>query len=269
MMTPKSTSLFMHKNLLAWELKTELHFSSQLYDVKGFIDGKNTLHPVELVLLGDVANKDVIHLQCHFGLDTLSLARLGANACGIDFSHKSIEYARQLADKTGLYANFIESNIYDIPVHTTRLYDIVFTSYGAICWLPDINNWAHIVSSLLKPGGTLVLVDFHPMYQYFDFNLSLKKKSYFNINTIKRKWEGTYTNYHADIHTVEYNWNHSLGEVFQAVKNAGLNIEDFNEYSYLPVNWFPNLILCEDGLYRIKKHENMYPLLFSLKARKQ
>ena len=264
-----SNNRYIQENRKAWEEKTTIHINSEMYNAQGFLNGKNTLHNTELKELGDVNDKKIIHLQCHFGLDTLSLARLGAIVTGVDFSSTAIEYARKLSEKTKINARFIESDIYDVSVNVNDKYDIVFTSYGAICWISDIRKWAEVVSSLLKPEGALVLVDFQPMFQYMDFHLSDTKRSYFNRQPITRKWEGTYTDYENNIVTIEHNWNHGIGEIFHALKDNNIYVENFEEYSYLPINWFPGLIEGNDGLFRTIDSEGMYPLLFSIKAVKK
>ena len=206
-------------------------------------------------------------MQCHFGLDSLSLSRLGAEVTGIDFSEVAIKYARKLSTETLLKATFFEANVYDITDLLTDSYDIVFCSYGSICWLPDLNEWANGISKVLKPGGFLYLIDFHPMLNSFDCLLSDAERCYFNtLEPFERNWKGTYTDYYENIETIEYNWNHSLAEIFKALTSNSLTINSFNEYSFLPENWFPKLVKGTDNLYRVKGHENKYPLLVSFKA---
>ena len=147
-------------NRESWNHRTEVHLKSEFYDLEGFIKGKSSLNPIELNLLGDIAGKRILHLQCHFGQDTISLSRLGAEVTGVDFSDKAIESAKKIADQTGSSAKFICCDIYDLPDHLDEKFDIVFTSYGTIGWLPDLDKWAKIVSNYLKPNGTFVFVEF-------------------------------------------------------------------------------------------------------------
>lgn len=264
-----STDYFI-ANREAWNKKTEIHISSNLYDVVGFKNGKNTLYEIELKDLGSVKNKSILHLQCHFGLDSLSLSRMGANVTGVDFSDVAIKYAKKISQEIQIKANFVEANVYDITEVLTDKFDIVFCSYGSLCWLPDLNEWANSICKVLKPDGLLYLIDFHPMLNSYDCLLSDSERCYFNtLEPFERHWRGTYANYNDNIETIEYNWNHSIGEIFNALIENGFTIKNFDEYSYLPENWFPNLIKGKDNLYRVKGHEDKYPLLFTFKAVKR
>jgi len=149
-------------NKARWNELVGLHAKSEEYDLEGFIAGRNSLHRVELDILGDIAGKSLLHLQCHFGLDTLSWARLGAKVTGVDFSESAIELARQIAARIGVDAEFICSNVYDLPEVHEGEYDIVFTSVGVLCWLQDIRGWGRIIARYLKPGGVFLLVESHP-----------------------------------------------------------------------------------------------------------
>lgn len=150
-------------NRKSWNNKTDVHFESEFYDNNSFIKGKLSLNPIELNLLGDVKGKSVLHLQCHFGQDTISLDRLGAFATGVDLSDKAIFKAKELASLTGSDANFICCDIYELPKYLDKKFDMVFTSYGTIGWLPNLNKWANIVSGFLKLNGKFILVEFHPV----------------------------------------------------------------------------------------------------------
>lgn len=266
----QSVSAYFDANREAWNQKTIIHISSEFYNVEGFKKGQNSLYDIELNELGDVRRKKILHLQCHFGLDSLSLTRMGAIVTGVDFSEIAIQYAEKLSSETNLPATFVEANIYDIPQMIDQSYDIVFCSYGSICWLPDLQKWAEIIYKLLLPGGFFYIVDYHPILNIYDCLLSDTERSYFNTeDPFERHWKGTYANYDDDIETVEYNWNHSLSEIFQALSDNSLELDRFNEYPYLPANWFPNLILGNDKMFRVKGHEGKYPLLFSVKAVKK
>lgn len=263
----QNLSAYFDANREAWNKKTEIHIASNLYDVEGFKNGKSTLYDIELNELGDVSKKKILHLQCHFGLDSLSLSRLGAKVTAIDFSEVAIKYAKKLSAETFIKATFIEANVYDIKDLLTDSYDIVFCSYGSICWLPDLYEWANAIFKVLNPGGFLYFIDFHPMLNSFDCLLSDTERCYFNtVEPFERNWKGTYTNYYENIETIEYNWNHSLAEIFNALLSNSLEIKSFKEYSYLPVNWFPKLVKGSDNLFRVQGHEDKYPLLASFKA---
>ena len=139
-----------------------------MYDVESFKAGKLSLHPLELEEVGDVSGKSLLHLQCHFGKDTLSWARLGATVTGADFSDEAIGYARELSKEIGVPATFVLSDILDLPNALTGQFDIVFTSFGAIYWLPDIWKWGQVVGHFLKPGGTFYIAEMHPTAYIFE-----------------------------------------------------------------------------------------------------
>ncbi|TRO50928.1 class I SAM-dependent methyltransferase, partial [Candidatus Bathyarchaeota archaeon] len=155
-------------NKRRWNELVDIHAKSKEYDLENFIAGKNSLHRVEREKLGDVKGKSLLHLQCHFGLDTISWARLGAKVTGVDFSETAIELAREIAKKVGVDAEFVCSNVYDLPKVHKGEYDIVFTSYGVLCWLQDIEEWARVIAHFLKPGGTFLIVESHPFMWVFD-----------------------------------------------------------------------------------------------------
>ena len=155
-------------NRRSWNDRTEIHIKSDFYDVDGFLKGKNSLKNIELNILGDLSNTSVLHLQCHFGQDSISLSRLGAEVVGVDLSDVAIAKARELAKQAHSTASFICSDVYDLPNHLDRQFDIVFTSYGTIGWLPDLDRWAKVISKFLKPGGRFIFVEFHPVVWMYD-----------------------------------------------------------------------------------------------------
>lgn len=260
---------YFEANKKLWDAKTPLHADSDFYGIEDFKKGKSSLNFAELDALGDVKDKALLHLQCHFGMDTLSWARLGAKATGVDFSGEAIKLAKSLNAELNLGAEFILSNIYDLRENLDKEFDIVFTSYGTIGWLPDLNKWAEIISHFLKPGGIFFIAEFHPVLWMYDNELKNLKYSYFNTGEpIEETNEGTYADRKADIKLTEYGWNHSLDEVFNALKNNGLKIESFNEYPFSFYNCFPGMIQGEDSFWRIKVFENILPLMYSIKASK-
>ena len=157
-------------NRQSWNNRTDTHLKSEFYDLAGFLRGKNSLKDIELALLGEIKGKRILHLQCHFGQDTISLGRLGAEVTGVDFSDKAIQRAKQIAKDTNSRAEFLCCDIYDLTNHLDKQFDIVFTSYGTIGWLPDLDKWAKVVSAFLKTNGRLVFVEFHPVVWMFDNN---------------------------------------------------------------------------------------------------
>jgi SAM-dependent methyltransferase len=243
--------------------------TSEFYDVEAFIKGKISLNPVDLNLLGDIVGKDILHLQCHFGQDTISLARLGANATGVDLSDKSIEQAKLLAEQCHVNADFICCDIYDLPNYLDKQFDIVFTSYGTIIWLPDLDKWAKIIAQYLKPGGKFVFVDFHPVMQMFDDRFQKLSYSYFNTGAIVETEQGSYADTDASVALQNVTWNHGTGEVLNSLINAGLEITSFDEFDYSPYNTFGVMTEAEPGKFRVASMGNNIPLVFALTAIKK
>ncbi len=256
-------------NKQSWNNKTESHLKSDFYDLEGFIQGNSSLNSIELKLLGDVKGKSILHLQCHFGQDTISLARLGANVTGVDLSDKAIESAREIAKEMKVAANFICCDIYDLPNHLTKQFDMVFTSYGTIGWLPNMEKWANIVSQFLKPNGNFVFAEFHPVVWMFDDNFEKIDYPYLNSGAIIETESGTYADRDANI-TQEYvTWNHGLSEVINNLIKSGLEINSLDEYDYSPYNCFKNTIEFEPKKFRIKHMNNKIPMVYSIKATKK
>ena len=244
-----------------------VHLASEFYGVNDFIKGKTSLNDIELNLLGNIEGKSLLHLQCHFGMDSISLARLGAKVTGVDFSEPAIEAAQNLSEKAGTKTEFICSDIYSLPEHLDNKFDIVFTSYGTIGWLPDIEKWAYIVSKYLNPGGCFVMVEFHPVVWMFDNDFKEVAYRYFLEEAIVEETEGTYANPDAAINKKTFSWNHSLGEVINNLINAGLEIESFEEYDYSPYNCFRHTKEVAPARFQIEKFGNKIPMLYSIKAR--
>ena len=264
----KTLDRFVEVNKALWNEKTKHHVTSAFYDMPSFMAGANTLKDIELGLLGDVSGKSILHLQCHFGQDTLSLARLGAKVTGIDLSDKAIETAKGLAEELSLAAEFICCNLYDLPHYLDRQFDIVFTSYGTIGWLPDMKRWAEIVSRYVKPGGYFVFAEFHPTLWMFDNDFKYVQYSYFNKEEIIENEEGTYADKKADIKLESICWNHGLSEVMQNLINAGLRIEEFHEFDYSPYNCFANTVEIAPGRFQVATMQGKLPMVYSIKAAK-
>lgn len=259
----------MNENRELWDELTPLHERSEFYDVAAFKSGKSKLKPIELAELGDVSGKSMLHLQCHFGLDTLSWARLGAKVTGVDYSGKAIALARSLSRDMNIEARFVGCNIYDLPDNLSGKFDIVFTSYGVLAWLPDLNRWAEIIAYFLEPGGTFYIVEGHPCLQIFDNSKGVTgfkvTQSYFHTPAPIR-WEpdGDYADKNARVIHPSYEWTHTLGDVINALIKAGLRIEFLHEFPVSCYPWSPFTEKSEDGWWRIKGDK--VPLLFSIKA---
>lgn len=265
----KSLEEYFDSNKELWNQKTAVHKTSAFYDLEGFKKGKNALNEIELNEVGEVKGKSMLHLQCHFGLDTMSWSRLGAKTTGIDLSDRAIDVAKEINKEVGLDAQFLCSNVYDLKNHLNSQFDIVFTSYGVVGWLPDLDRWADIVSYYLKPGGVFYIAEFHPFVWMLDDDYKKIHYSYFNNGVIEIEEEGTYADKHADIQHKEYSWNHSISEVINALISHGLEIDFMNEYDYSPYDCFPDMIKNEENNFYINGFEKILPMVYSIKATKK
>jgi ubiquinone/menaquinone biosynthesis C-methylase UbiE len=260
---------YLQKNKHSWNERTNYHINSAFYNLENFIKGQTSLNDIELYLLGDIAGKKILHLQCHFGQDTISLSRLGAKVTGVDFSDNAIARAHELAKKTGADVQFICCDLYDLPAHLDEQFDMVFTSYGTIGWLPDMDKWARLISTYLRSGGRLVFVEFHPVVWMFDDSFAKVGHNYFNEGPIIEIGNGTYAEKDAPIATETVCWNHSMSEVVNSLLLNGLTINSFDEFDYSPYNCFQETVECSPGKFRIKHLDNKIPMVYSLSATKQ
>ncbi|WP_405222880.1 class I SAM-dependent methyltransferase [Dokdonia sp. Asnod1-B02] len=255
-------------NKETWEKKVPIHAESSFYDVPSFLNGKSSLNSYELDALEDVNGKSLLHLQCHFAQDTLSWARMGALVTGVDISEEAITLSRKLNKQLGLSAEFVCCNVLDTSMHIQEQFDIIFTSYGVIGWLPDLKPWALMIAQRLKSGGTFYMVEFHPIVWMFDYtgDKPVMKYGYHQDEAVYEEYEGTYAQADAAIISKEYGWNHGLGEVVSALIDSGLKIEVLREHDASPYDVLPDLVKNENGLYESKDH--LYPLIFEIKATK-
>lgn len=265
-MKPEEDYLAINRN--SWNKQTAVHLASEFYDVPGFLNGKNTLNEIEMNLLGDLQGKSILHLQCHFGMDTLSLARLGATVTGVDLSDAAIDSAKELASQTNLIARFICSDVYDLPNHLDEQFDLVFTTYGTIGWLPDIDKWAKVVSHFLKPGSQFVFAEFHPVVWMFDNDFKKVEYKYSKDEAIIETVSGTYAQRDAEEEFQHVSWNHGLAEVLNSLIQNGIQIKDFQEYDYSPYDCFSGTIEFEKGKFRIEKLGNKIPMVYSVLGEK-
>jgi SAM-dependent methyltransferase len=257
---------YLQHNRDSWNKRLQSHLESDFYDMKGFLNGANSLRHIELELLGDIAGKSVLHLQCHFGQDTLSMSRMGAKTTGVDLSDLAIKKAKELNDTLSLDAEFICSDIYELDRHLDSQFDIVFSSYGTIGWLPDLKRWAKILNRFLKPGGKFVFVEFHPVVWMFDNDFKAIAYSYFNEEEIIETYTGTYADQNADFQTTTISWNHPLDEVLGNLLQAGLHIVQFKEYPYSPYNCFRGMQKIDNEKFTIKSLAKQIPMTYSLTA---
>jgi ubiquinone/menaquinone biosynthesis C-methylase UbiE len=256
-------------NRQSWNNRIDVHLNSEFYNLDGFLKGNSSLNDIELNLLGDITGKSILHLQCHFGQDSISLGRLGANVTGIDLSDKAIESAVRIALETNTNTKFICCDLYELPNYLDEQFDIVYTSYGTIGWLPDLDKWAQIVSRYLKPGGQFVFVEFHPVVWMFDDNFEGVGYRYFNSGAILETESGTYADKNADITQSYVMWNHGIAEVVNSLIRNGLELQSLDEFDYSPHNCFNKAIEVEPKKFRIKHLDDKIPMVYSIKALKK
>jgi SAM-dependent methyltransferase len=258
-----------------WEDRVPIHLrdASGCHGIEAFLAGADQLGPIEQAELGDVLGRRLLHLQCHIGLDTLRLARRGVEATGLDFSLGAIEAACEFARRTGIAAHFVAGNVYDAPTLTPGPFDIVYTTWGTVAWLPDIVGWAQVIATVLAPGGLLYFADGHP--------------AALTLEEVEGRLVATYpwrtppdaplafeaaTTYTGDAtplaHPATREWIHPLSDILSALLDAGLQVEMLHEHERLPWKLFPMMVAAEDGLYRLPEGVSPVPLAVSLKARK-
>lgn len=256
-------------NRTLWDSWTRVHRDSAFYDVPGFLAGRDPLNQIETEELGDVAGKRFLHLQCHFGIDTLGWARRGARVTGVDFSPEAIATARSLAVRAGLEATFIESDVHALGDHGLGDFDIVHTSYGVLSWLPDLSAWAKIIASHLAPGGLFHLVENHPFVMMLDDDgVSIRWPYLATGGPLRFESEASYVAPIDDGPLPEYNWPHGIGEVVTALIGAGLRIAWLREYPRSPYRFPGFLEQRPEGDYGWPGGRDDIPLTFSIGARK-
>jgi 2-polyprenyl-3-methyl-5-hydroxy-6-metoxy-1,4-benzoquinol methylase len=255
-------------NQKAWNDKTEVHLNADFYEHANFLAGKNTLKAPELEVLGDVAGKRILHLQCHFGQDSLSLSRMGAKVTGLDFSDKAIEIAKLTNTQLGLDAEFVCSDVYQLPDELIGQFDIVFTSYGTIGWLPELASWAKTISKALVSGGKFVMVDFHPFVWTFDNDVKNIEYDYFNGEPIIEEIQGTYADRNAPITTQTISWNHGIGEILNTLIQAGISIQEFSEMDYSPFNCFENMKQLDIDKFVFNHIPQSIPMIYRIVGEK-
>lgn len=251
-----------------WDNATYIHSRSQLYDLLSFKKGETSLEPIELEEVGSVKGKSLLHLMCHFGMDTLSWARLGAITTGVDFSKSSISLAKRLSKEIDTPATFVCCDIYELSKILDKKFDVVFTSYGVLMWLSNIKKWAKIISHFLKKGGMFYIVEVHPFTNILSHDFKLYYK-YFKKGPYVDDSPGTYTDWSADINGTTYEWSYTISDVINALINEGLKIEFLHEFPFTMYDQFPGFMeQNEKGQYVLKNKKIQIPLLFSLKATK-
>ena len=255
-------------NRINWNERTPVHAASGFYDVAGFKAGRVALTELERREVGDVSGKTLLHLQCHFGMDTMSWERLGATVTGVDFSDAAIGLAKSLRDEIGSNARFILSDIYGLSDVLDERFDVVFTSYGVLCWLPDLDGWARTIARHLKPGGVFYIAEHHPMLGALaesDGGEMVPTYGYFHEEV---RLEGGAPSYAGDapIESPVYEWSHGLGEIVTALISAGLRIEFLHEFAFCGYRAHRTMRRGADGWWRFPKRNDSIPQMFSIRA---
>jgi SAM-dependent methyltransferase len=274
---PRSADEAIADNQRLWDIWTRIHAEGDFYDLAAFREGGVRIRPYELEMIGDVAGRSLLHLQCHFGIDTLSFARLGARVTGADLSPAAVELARTLAVDLGFpEARFVQSNLYQLPSNLDGTFDIVYTSRGVLGWLPDIRAWARVVAHFLAPGGTFFITEIHPVVQAFEDEgvapgeLRLRYPYWEHPDPITFAVTGSYADPTADVGegVVEHGWDHGLGEIVTALVDAGLRIEALVEHPFLA--WKVDFLTeVDEGQFVLPEgSKGELPLMFSLRATK-
>lgn len=266
---------FLAANRRNWDARVPIHRrdKSGFYAVERFLAGDKQLHAIETGELGEVAGQRLIHLQCHFGLDTLILARHGALVTGLDFSPAAIAEAQRLAEETGLAARFVCADVYDARQAVDGEFDIAYVTWGTLCWLPDVARWARTVASLLMPGGYLYFADAHPNMLILEERDGRLVHEY-AIDTPAdaplvfdqaASYSGDPTPLAA---TRTYEWIHSISRVVGALIGAGLRRDFLHEHRGLPWPPFPMCVRGADGMWHLPDGVPAFPLSYSLRATK-
>lgn len=249
---------YLKTNRDTWDKRTAIHTASRFYDVDGFLAGKSSLQAIERDILGEVDGKSLLHLQCHFGLDTLSWARLGAKVTGVDFSSAAINAAKKLARQSGLEAEFLCHDVLSLADQMRSEFDIVFSSYGVLCWLPELHSWAQNVARCLRPGGRFLLVEFHPVYDIF------AGYPYFHCPEPVVETETTYTENAGDETATVACWSYPMATVISALLEQNLRLLDAQEYPYSPYDCFEGMEERQPGQFFLQHKGQDLPLLYSL-----
>jgi SAM-dependent methyltransferase len=255
-------------NQAMWDERVPIHVASRFYDVEGFKFGRPQLQPFEVEELGPLDGTRLCHLQCHFGLDTLDLARLHptVDVTGVDFSAPALEAARRLATEVRVAdrATFVYSDVYrTVDALEGQRFDVVYTGKGALNWLPDIDRWASIVHELLEPGGFLYVTEFHPVAAVLANDQPVPAWDYFSTEAVRFDEPGTYADPDArTVNSLQYEWQHPISQVITAVLRGGLALELFHEWDFTLYDEFPYLV------NRRWPGPGTLPLMYSLKARR-
>ena len=254
-----------------WDERSIIHGESPFYKISELVSGSSALGDFEHeeFVIGDA--ESLLHLQCHIGTDTISWARRGVQVTGLDFSESALIQAQRIAESCGVEVSWVAADVYDAPLVLRDTYDIVYSGKGALPWLDDLDTWGKVVSKLLKPGGRLYLVEFHPISWILGDGEWAIVHDYFSSGQphIESEVQGSYA---ASDAVTTFNttaeWQHTLAEVISAVAGAGLVIEWFHEFPFTYFQQSPILEVNDEGVYEVPEQYARIPLMYSLCARK-
>ena len=264
-------------NQASWDERAPAHAASPDYNLDGFRADPAYLSDVvryDLPLLGDVTGLRGVHLQCHIGTDTISLARLGARMTGLDFSPVAVAQATAFSEELGAGVDFVEADVYDAAsVLPAGGFDLVFTGIGALCWLPSVSRWAEVVRALLRPGGRLFIREGHPvLWSLADPLPEGRLEIEYPYVELEEPmvWDegGTYVETDVEFeHNVTKEWNHGLGEIVTALLDQGLVLDALVEHGSVPWDAFPGWTeRLPGGEFRIKDRPWRVPHSYTIKA---
>lgn len=273
-MTTDEHTRMMSANQANWDARTPVHLASRFYGLDQDLDPARWFASFEWEDLGELAGRDVLHLQCHLGTETIAFAQRGARAVGLDFSEASVAAANGIARKAGRDVTYVQANVYEaVEALGGRQFDVVYTGKGALCYLPDLDRWAGVVAQLLRPGGRLYIVEFHPLLNSLGPKpgpgegpeLLLRHDYLGGGGAVHRDATRTYTDGPAvEGATDSYEWMHGIGEVVGALTGAGLTIRRLRESDELPWQRWPQMERTPSGWWRLP--EPRIPLLYGLLA---
>lgn len=257
-------------NASAWNKRTQVHVDSAFYATEKVLSGTNSINELDISLLGDINELKLLHLQCHFGLDTISLSRMGADCTGIDISVAAIEKAREFSKLANTKITFCVADAQRIDgITAPSSFDVVYTSYGVLCWIEDLREWAQGISNALKSGGRLILIEYHPFLNVVFPGCLTGTSDYFNSSRGHLTHSnGTYTDRNSEIEYDEVRWAHSISEIHAALTEANLSVKKFGEHSFSPYPIVSSLVNYDNNIWCEAKGSNKLPYLMSFCAEK-
>ncbi|MDA9986426.1 MAG: class I SAM-dependent methyltransferase [Crocinitomicaceae bacterium] len=259
-----NTNEWLSLNRKSWDERTNSHVNSDFYNLSDFKKKIDSLNCIELDLLGNIENESLLHLQCHFGMDSLSLEKKGAKVTALDFSPNAIEFANALKKELGMDTHFVCADVYDTNKVVHSKFQTVFSSYGIVGWLPNLEKWANVISKQLLKGGRFILVDFHPTLWMFDDEFKSISYSYFNDEPYIEIENGSYADRKNKKETTSIWWSHSLSEIMNAFLKQNLKLVKFQEFNYAPYDCFKNTIEFEPNKFRIAHLDKKIPMVYAM-----